>query len=106
MQGSSERDERPAPFITEVRLQLTKEPPILAFASITLWNAFIVHDLRLLERRDGTRVVLMPRCQAQDGHWSTIAHPVREETRRAIERAVLRAYERCAFGQSSYQAAG
>lgn len=84
------------PLVTEVRIQLTREPPILAFASLTLWDVIVVHDLRLLQRRDGTRVVLMPRLPNVDGTWTTIAHPVREDTRREIERAVLEAYARAA----------
>jgi stage V sporulation protein G len=81
------------PMVTEIRVQLTKEPPILAFVAITLWDVFVVHDLRVLQRHDGSRVVLMPRLQAPDGKWSTIAHPIREPARLAIEEAVLRAFE-------------
>ena len=83
MQGSGDGDnvERETRLVTEVRLQLTREPPILAFVSVTLWGALVVHDLRILERRDGTRVVLMPRAQSQDVRWSTIAHPIRQPTR-------------------------
>ena len=89
MENGPERDS----LVTEVRIQITREPPILAFVSVTLWGAFVVHDLRILRRRDGSRVVLMPRQQAPDGSWSTAAHPIKEETRLAIEKSVLRAYE-------------
>lgn len=83
-----------APLITEVRIQLTKEPPILAFVSVTLWGRFVVHDLRVLERRDGSRVVLMPRVKGTDGSWSAVAHPVNETARRQIEAAVFFAFEK------------
>jgi stage V sporulation protein G len=86
--------EKPTPLVTEVRIQLTREPPILAFASVTLWDALVVHDLRILQRRDGSIVVLMPRQSNPEGGWTTVAHPVREETRREIEEQVLSAYER------------
>ena len=79
-------------MVTEVRIQLTAQPPILAFVSVTLWDAFVVHDLRVLERQDGSMVVLMPRLQASDGRWNTIAHPICEEGRLAIRDAVLTAY--------------
>jgi DNA-binding cell septation regulator SpoVG len=81
------------PLVTEVRVQITREPPILAFVSVTLWNAFVVHDLRILRRRDGTRVVLMPRLQSPDGSWNPAAHPIQERTRLEIESSVLRAYD-------------
>jgi DNA-binding cell septation regulator SpoVG len=85
-------DEANVPLVTEVRIQPTREPPILAFASITLWGLLVVHDLRILLRRDGSTVVLMPRMHSPEGGWTTVAHPVNEETRVAIETAVLSAY--------------
>ncbi len=88
-----EAGEKKKPFVTEVRIQLTQEPPILAFASVTLWGAIVVHDLRLLRRRDGSRVVLMPRLKAPDGSWSPVAHPVREDARKRIEDCVIHAFE-------------
>jgi DNA-binding cell septation regulator SpoVG len=85
-------DEATVSLVTEVRIQPTREPPILAFASITLWGLLVVHDLRILLRRDGSTVVLMPRMHSPEGGWATVAHPVNEETRVAIEKAVLNAY--------------
>jgi stage V sporulation protein G len=87
-------DEKPTPLVTEVRIQLTREPPILAFASVTLWDALVVHDLRVLQRRDGSVVVLMPRMPNPEGGWTTVAHPIQEETRRQIEETVVQAYEK------------
>jgi DNA-binding cell septation regulator SpoVG len=87
-------EELQTPMVTEIRIQLTKEPPILAFASVTLWDAIVVHDLRVLQRRDGTTVVLMPRLPNPEGGWTTVAHPVREATRREIESLVVAAYEK------------
>lgn len=98
-------DEAGASLVTEVRIQPTREPPILAFASITLWGLLVVHDLRILLRRDGSTVVLMPRVHSPDGGWATVAHPVNEETRLAIERAVLRAYEQNRLAAKSEPAA-
>ena len=51
-----------------------------------------MHVLRILLRRDGSTVVLMPRMHSPEGGWTTVAHPVNEETRVAIETAVLSAY--------------
>lgn len=93
------------PFVTEVRVTLTKAPPILAFVTVTLWDALVVHDLRVMERHDGSRVVLMPRVRSADGRWSTIAHPIDEATRIRLESFVLLAYERCLADRSAGQAA-
>ncbi|MCA9728571.1 MAG: SpoVG family protein [Candidatus Eisenbacteria bacterium] len=88
-------------LVTEVHLQLTRRPPVLAYVSVTLWGCVAIHDLRLLERHDGTRVVLMPRQQSSDGTWSTIAHPVREDVRAEIERKVLYSYSRATAGREA-----
>jgi stage V sporulation protein G len=105
--GSAEDSLPPGEIqVTEVRIQLTKEPPILAFVAITLWDAFVIHDLRVLERRDGSRVVLMPRLQGQDGRWSTVAHPIREPARRKIEETVIRAFEEEASRRGVKEASG
>jgi stage V sporulation protein G len=93
------------PLVTEVRIQPTREPPILAFASITLWGLLVVHDLRILVRRDGSTVVLMPRMHSAEGGWTTVAHPVNEETRLEIEAAVLGAYAKARAAARS-EAAG
>lgn len=86
-------------LVTEVHLQLTRRPPVLAYVSVTLWGCIAIHDLRLLERHDQSRVVLMPRQQLSDGTWSTIAHPVQEEVRAEIEHKVLLSYERAIAGR-------
>lgn len=88
-----EHSDEKTPLVTEVRIQLTREPPILAFVSVTLWNTFVVHDLRILQRHDGSQVVLMPRLKGLDGNWTTVAHPINEETRALIEESVMRAFE-------------
>ncbi len=98
-------DSRP-PLVTEVRIQLTREPPILAFAAVTLWDALVVHDLRVLQRRDGSLVVLMPRLPNPEGGWTTVAHPVRESTRREMESAVIAAFERARAARLADSLAG
>jgi DNA-binding cell septation regulator SpoVG len=84
---------RKGPMVTEVGILLTKRPPLLAYVDVTLWDTFVVHDLRILERQDGTRVLLMPRLQSSDGSWVTMAHPIREDARAEIERLVLELFE-------------
>jgi DNA-binding cell septation regulator SpoVG len=99
MADQNEPNKTSSILVTEVHLQLTRRPPVLAYVSVTLWGCVAIHDLRLLERHDETRVLLMPRQQSSDGTWSTIAHPVREEVRAEIERKVLLAYERAIAGR-------
>lgn len=91
-------------LVTEVRIQLTRKPPILAFVSVTLWGAIVIHDLRIIRRRDGSRVVLMPRLQGSDGGWTTIAHPIQEEARLQIRDVVLRSFEQVVASREGAQA--
>jgi DNA-binding cell septation regulator SpoVG len=93
------------PMVTEVGLLLTRRPPVLAYVDVTLWNTMVVHDLRLLERQDGTRVLLMPRLQSSDGQWVTMAHPIREDARFEIEQIVLKLYDEAASARESSRAA-
>lgn len=87
-------------MVTEIRIRLTQNPPILAFVSVTLWGAFVIHDLRILERQDDSIVVLMPRVQGTDGQWSTIAHPICESGRLQIRREVLAAFAKTPAGRA------
>ena len=64
-----------------------------AFASIVLDNVFIVKDLKIIEGTTG-RFVAMPSRRGKDGVFRDVAHPLNQETREVIERAVLDAYEK------------
>ena len=82
--------------ITEVRVRLHRGRPddiLKAFASITLNDSFVVHNLKVIEREDGL-FVSMPARRNRDGRFSDIAHPVHREFRDYMESVVLGAYER------------
>jgi len=63
-----------------------------AFASIILNSCFIVKDLKVIEGNNG-RFVAMPSRRGKDGVFRDVAHPLNQETRDFIERAVLKAYD-------------
>ena len=62
-----------------------------AVVSITIDDAFAVHELRVIEGKDGL-FVAMPSREAGDGTFRDLAHPINTETRAAIEKAVLDKY--------------
>ena len=62
-----------------------------AVVSITIDDAFAVHELRVIEGKDGL-FVAMPSREANDGTFRDLAHPINTETRAAIEKAVLDKY--------------
>lgn len=84
--------------ITEVKISLMpNQDPLKAFASITLDNCFVVHDLRVIKTK-GKTFVAMPSKKIKDGNrmgdtYKDIAHPIKPETRSLIEKAVLEKYE-------------
>lgn len=81
-------------LITDVRIRaVSGEGRIKALASITIDNQFVVHELRVIDGQNGP-FVAMPSRKMADGEYKDIAHPLNNETRQAVQEAVLRAYDR------------
>ena len=79
--------------ITDVRIrQVTSESRLRAVASITIDECFAVHELRIIEGKEGL-FVAMPSRQVSDGTFKDIAHPINVETRKMIEDAVITKYK-------------
>lgn len=79
--------------ITEVRVYPVTRPDerLLAYATLTFDDEFVVRDLRII-RGNGGVFVAMPSRKRQDGTYSDVAHPLRPELRKKIEDQVLQAY--------------
>lgn len=81
--------------ITEVRVRLlNKEDSVVkAFASITIDNCFVVHDIKILQIEE-SYVISMPRKQNQSGKFVDIAHPINSETRLQVDKMIIDEYKR------------
>ncbi len=81
--------------ITDIRIRLvTKEDSKLkAVASFTIDNAFVIHDVKIIEGANGN-FIAMPSKQAPSGEYRDIVHPLNTETREQIVSAILSAYEK------------
>lgn len=86
--------------VTEVRIKKTvreydpnAKENLLAWASVTFDDAFVVHNLRVIESPKGLSV-LMPSRRMKDGEMKDIAHPLNIATRRKIEQAILTEYKK------------
>lgn len=79
--------------ITEVKVFPVNEDRLKAYVSITIDNAFVVRDLKIIEGTGGL-FVAMPSKKRKDGQFKDIAHPLNQETRSEIERMVFEAYEK------------
>lgn len=78
--------------ITDVRIkEAVGESRLKAIVSITIDNAFAVHELRIIEGKNGL-FVAMPSRKSKDGIFRDIAHPINAETRQEIENIVLKEY--------------
>ena len=79
--------------ITDVRVRkVTKEGKLKAIVSITLDEAFVVHDIKVIEGEKGL-FIAMPSKKALDGEYRDVAHPLNSETREMIQSIILQKYE-------------
>lgn len=62
-----------------------------AIVSVTLDNAFVIHDVKVVEGQNGL-FVAMPSRKTADGEFRDIAHPISTSAREIIQSAVLTAY--------------
>ena len=74
--------------VTEVRIRkVDSGNRMKAIAQVTFDNEFVVHEIKVIEGQDGL-FIAMPR----NGRFMDIAHPINQETRDKIEKAILEAY--------------
>lgn len=79
--------------ITEVKVFPVNEERLKAYVTITIDDCFVVRDLKVIKGNDGL-FVAMPSKRRKDGQFKDIAHPLNQETRDEIERAVFDEFER------------
>lgn len=78
--------------VTDVRLRKVEtDGRMKAISSITFNDAFVVHDIRVIDGNDGL-FVAMPSKRTPDGEFRDVAHPINAGTRLKIQEAVLAAY--------------
>lgn len=84
--------------VTDVRLRrLQVNGKMRGYASVTLDDEFVVHEMRIIDGPKGL-FVAMPSRRSADGEFRDIAHPITTEARSYIQSAVLEA-----FGQATAQ---
>lgn len=77
--------------ITSIRINNSKKDGVVkAFASVCFDDAFVVHDIRVLQTKSGL-VVAMPSNKINDKYVDA-AHPVTTEFRSYLSSEVLKAY--------------
>ena len=78
--------------ITDIRIrQLYEEGKMRARVSITIDDAFVIHEIKVIEGENG-RFIAMPSRKLPDGEFKDIAHPINKETRAYLQDKILEAY--------------
>lgn len=79
--------------VTDVRLRkIQTDGRMKALVSITLDEAFVIHDLHVIEGNSGL-FVAMPSKRTPDGEFRDIAHPINSDMRQEIQDAVMKVYD-------------
>ena len=87
--------------ITDVRIRkIEQEGKLRGVASITLDDAFVVHDIKVIQGDRGL-FIAMPSRKTAEGDYRDIAHPITSKARDQIQNAILDAYEHAGDEESA-----
>lgn len=78
--------------ITDVRVFLRDEEQLKGYVNITIDDAFVVKNIKIIEGRNGL-FVAMPSYKLKNGEFKDVAHPINSETRTQIEETILAKYK-------------
>ena len=79
--------------ITDVRLRkLSDEGKMRGIVSVTFDDAFVVHDIKIIEGQSGL-FIAMPSRKINETEFRDIAHPINSEMRSELQDKILEAYE-------------
>ena len=78
--------------ITDIRVKkVASEGKMKAIASVTFDNAFVVHDIKIIEGQEKL-FTAMPSRKTPDNEFKDIAHPINAEMRTMLENAIIAKY--------------
>ena len=79
---------------TDVRVRLVaSDSRLRGVVTVTFDDAFVVHDIRVIEGENGI-FVAMPSKKMPNGGFRDIAHPIHQDMRKAVEDAIVKAYQK------------
>lgn len=79
--------------VTDVRIRkINLEGKMKAIVSVTIDDAFVVHDVKVVDGQNGL-FVAMPSRKTPDGEFRDIAHPISQNARDIIQSKVLEKYQ-------------
>jgi len=78
--------------ITDIRVKkISTEGKMKAVVSVTFDDAFVVHDIKVIEGQDKL-FTAMPSRKTPENEFKDIAHPINSEMRELLEKAILDKY--------------
>ena len=78
--------------ITDVRIRkVGDEGKMKAVASVTFDGEFVVHDIKVIEGRNGL-FIAMPSRKTADGAYMDVAHPISPDFRNELQDVILKEY--------------
>lgn len=78
--------------ITDIRIKkVSSGSKMKAVASVAFDNAFVIHDIKVIEGREKL-FIAMPSRRTPDGEFRDIAHPINSKTRDELENAIIEKY--------------
>ncbi len=78
--------------ITDIRIKrVSTDSKMKAVVSVTFDNAFVVHDIKIIEGQDKL-FTAMPSRKTSEFEYKDIAHPINSQMRDALEGAILAKY--------------
>ena len=81
--------------VTEVRVKKvdSQNGKLKGWASVTFDEAFVIHNLKIIEGQKGI-FVAMPNRKTKDGEYRDIAHPLNNEMRKTIEDSIIEEFNK------------
>lgn len=79
--------------ITDIRVRkINSDGRMKAVVSVTFDNAFVVHDIKVIEGQDKL-FVAMPSRKTPENDFKDIAHPINSTMREMVQSAIIEKYE-------------
>jgi len=79
--------------ITEIKIRrINLESQIKAIVSVTFDQAFVVHDIKVIELQDKL-IAAMPSRKTPQGKYKDIVHPINVQMRDSLQAAIIEKYE-------------
>ena len=79
--------------ITDVRVRIVgKESKMKAVVSVTFDDAFVVHDIKVIDGEKGL-FIAMPSKRTPDGEYRDVAHPINGDMRGMLQDAIIAKYK-------------